>query len=222
MDNKSWYSVEAKSDSAEVLIYNEIGRNGITSADFAKDLAAIKSKEIVVRLNTPGGSVFDGMAIYNSLKSHPARIVAKIDGLAASIGSVIAMAADEIQIAKNAHMMIHNASMEVYGNSKDLRSAADFTEKMSMAIATTYADRTKQPIDQIQSWMNEETWMNADEAINSGFADKITDSVKLTNVFDLSQFKRTPSAIISAAVSDVVKDLESTIQPTPTESPTLN
>jgi len=202
----NWYSIENKADNAEVLIYNVIGgEGGITAATFAKELQAIDTNQITLRMNTPGGSVFDGIAIYNALKAHPAKVTCMIDGVAASIGSVIAMAADEIQIAKNAHMMIHNAGGTVSGESNDMRQAAEMMDRMSLSIAQTYSERTGQTVETIQQWMNAETWMNADEAIANGFADKIADTVKLTNVFDLSKYPKAPN--LNAGIKQEINNM---------------
>src|ERR1041385_5076746 len=117
----TWYAIkknDAAPAEAEVSIYDEIGAWGVTAKQFVDELKAIKAQTIHLRLNTPGGSVFDGTAIHNALKEHPARIVAHIDGMAPSAGSFIAMSGDEVRMADNAYMMIHNARGGVMGEAQ--------------------------------------------------------------------------------------------------------
>ncbi len=188
------YEVKAKADKAEIWIYEEIGGGdffggGITSKQFAEDVKKLGSvKEISVRINSPGGSVFEGNAIYNILQSHPARIVVDIDGLAASIASVIAMAGDEIRMADNALMMIHPAWGFAMGNSEDMRKTADMLDKVDASITTTYVKRTKKDERVIRDMMLPETWMSAKEALDNGFIDSISDAAELAASFDLSKF----------------------------------
>ena len=116
--SEAWYRIENKSDDAvEVLLYDEIGGWwGLTADDFAKDLAAVKAKQITLRINSPGGDVFDGLAIYNSLRLHPADVTCRVEGLAASAASFIAMAGDTIQVCRGSMMMIHDAMGFGIGN----------------------------------------------------------------------------------------------------------
>jgi ATP-dependent protease ClpP protease subunit len=127
MATENWYAInnKAEDDAAEISIYDAIGSFGVTAAQFVGDLKQIKAKTINVRLNTPGGSLFDGTAIYNALRSHPARVVVHVDGVAASAGSFVAMSGDEVRMADNAYLMIHNARGGVMGESEDMRRYAD-------------------------------------------------------------------------------------------------
>jgi len=188
------YSVQAKADKeAEVWIYEAIGEGwfgGISAKQFAKDIKELGDIEkITVRLNSPGGDVFEGNAIYNILKQHKARVIVFIDGLAASIASVVAMAGDEIYIADNAMMMIHNAWGFVMGYASDMRKAADMLDKVDGSIVTTYMKRTKLDEQKIKDLMVAETWMNSKEALENGFVDEITDALEVAAYFDLSKFK---------------------------------
>lgn len=175
MSKPTWYNIEAKAgESADVMIYDVVGY-GPTSADsLVRELKGLKAKTINVHMNTPGGGVFDGIAIYNALKNHPAKVVMHVDGLAASIGSLITMAGDEIRMAKSAFMMIHNPSCFVIGDASDMRKQADLLDKAQGSLAQIYADRTKKPIDEIKSAMAEETWYTAAEAKAAGMCDVIT------------------------------------------------
>jgi ATP-dependent protease ClpP protease subunit len=163
IQNRSWFSIKAQSETnaAEVLIYDYIGWGGVTAADFAKELKALNAQTITVRLNTPGGDVFDGLAIYNSLKDHGATIKVKIDGLAASIGSIIAMAGSTITMCESAFLMIHNPWALVIGNAKDMREMADTLDKIGGSLAGVYATRKGVSKEQAQAWMNEERWFTA-------------------------------------------------------------
>jgi ATP-dependent protease ClpP protease subunit len=173
-----WYRIENKGDdSALVYIYDEIGYFNITASDFAKDLNALKAKQITLHLNSPGGEVFDGIAIMNALRNHPATITVRIDGLAASVASVIAMAGDKIYIAPEAQMMIHDANGMAIGNAKDMRTLAALLDKCSDTIAGVYAARAGGEVDTWRALMREESWYNAEEAVAVGLADEIFDSL---------------------------------------------
>ena len=129
------------------------------------------------------------MAIYNILKQHKARVNVSIDGLAASIASVIAMAGDEINMAANSMMMIHDAQTLCIGSAEDLRAAADMMEKVNSTIVTTYASRPAVDRANIIDLMHKETWMTADEALGHGLVDKLSGPVQMAAHFDLSKFK---------------------------------
>lgn len=189
------YSMKAQAQTteAEIWIYEEIGCGwfgGISAKQFADDLKALgKIEQISLRLNSPGGDVFDGIAIYNILKQNSARVVVYIDGLAASIASIIAMAGDEIHMAGNATMMIHKAWGMTVGNSADMQAMADTLAKLDGTLAGTYAKRTGKEFGEIAQMMADETWMNAQEAFDLGFVDRITEEMKLAAHFDLDKFK---------------------------------
>lgn len=179
-----WYSIrnaaEDDSDSAaELMIYDEIGGSfGISSDEFVKDLQGIKAKKIDVRINSPGGSVFDAIAIYNALIKHPAQITTYVDALAASAASIIAMAGDTVVMMVGSQMMIHDALGLEMGNAADMREMAKFLDRQSDNLATVYAAKGGDS----QNWralMLAETWMFADEAVAMGLADSVyTRSVK--------------------------------------------
>lgn len=196
--DQKWYSITAKAESeADVMIYDEIGGFGISAESFVKDLGAIKANVINVHMNTPGGGVFEGTAIYNAFKAHPAKIIMHIDGLAASMGSFIAMAGDEIRIAKSAFMMIHNPSGLVCGDAASMRDMANLLDKLKGVGAQVYADRTGKPKDYWMGKMDETAWYSAEEAKVDGLADVIVDedpqSLAVAASFDLSTFKNLPA-----------------------------
>ena len=193
-----WYTFKAKSElEAELLLYDEIGESffggGVSAKQFAEDLKAVKDAKVLnVRINSPGGSVFDGTAIYNQLTRFRGRVEVDIDGLAASIASVIALAGRPVRMAANALYMIHNPSGMVVGNAQDMRQMADVLDTVQSTIVSVYADHTTQSEKDLTKWMAAETWMTAAEAKERGFIDEITGAVAVTNKFDLSKFKHPP------------------------------
>ena len=212
---KSWFKIEAsKTDTAEILIYDEIGGFGIEAGKFVADLGEVSAKTIKVRLNTPGGSVFDGVAIFNALRQHPARIEAHIDGLAASIGSIIALAADSVEMAKNAYFMIHNPWTLTIGDSAELRKTADLLDKIGGTLVQTYQDKTGASDEQVTAWMNNETWFTAQEALEAGFIDEITGDTTAKNRFDLSVYDRVPRNLQTETndIVDTIRDFEAALR----------
>lgn len=198
---RPWFSIVNKADdSADVMIYDVVGWE-TTAKKFVSDLKAIKAKTINLSLNTPGGSVFDGFAIYNALKDHPACVNVTINGIAASIGSVIAMAGDTIRIAKNGMMMIHNASGFVMGESGDMRKTADLLDKLTAQIAQAYADHTDTTPEQWRGLMDAETWFTAQEAKDAGLVnDILPDKPKAKAsaefvAFAMTNFNRVPESL---------------------------
>lgn len=188
----------------ELLIYDEIGFWGITAKDVLLALRGITAKEIQVRVNSPGGDVMDGVAIYNLLKGHGAKITVHIDGMAASIASVIALAGDEVLMADNAFFMIHDPWAITIGTAGEHRKTADVLDKVSGVILDTYMKRVEASREQVETWMNEETWFTADEAKDAGFIDEIAEATPVkakTDRFDLSVFRNAPAALRDAAPS---------------------
>jgi len=164
----------------ELLIYDSIGEDfwtggGITHQNVVDFIAALPADtaEIVVRINSPGGDVFEGVGIYNALVNSGKRIVVKIDSLAASIASIIAMAGDEISIAGNGQMMIHRAWTFAYGNAEDFLKEAATLESIDGSIIDTYAARTGQTADDLKPMLSAETWLDAKTALEKGFVDKV-------------------------------------------------
>jgi ATP-dependent Clp protease protease subunit len=202
--NRKGYQIKALAESAEILIYDEIGESwigGISAKQFATDLKDLKKvKDINVRINSEGGSVFEGHAIFNALRNHSARITVDIDGLAASIASIIAMAGDEIRMAENAFIMIHDPWMVAAGTAEDLRSQAEVMDKVQEKLVNTYVKRTNGDAEQIAAWMRDETWMNAEEALERGFVDSIVEETRMAAcVRHKDRYKHTPENLIEPA-----------------------
>ena len=205
-----WYRIQNKAGETPALyIYDEIGYFGDSAKGFSDALKGIDSDELDVHLNSPGGDVFDGLAIYQSLKNHKAKVTVHIDGLAASIASVIAQAGDRIVMAPKASMMIHDGWTMTVGNAADLRSTADLLDKQSNIIASVYADRTGQPVDFWRDRMASDTWYDADEALAAGLVDEIEGQEKKTDDgFDLTVFAH---AGRSQAPAPVLKPVAETV-----------
>lgn len=164
----------AKADEAEIYLYGEIGFWGVTAADFQRELALVTAKHINLHVNSPGGEVFDGIAIYTLLREHEASVTTYIDGLAASAASFIALAGDRVVIAKSAHMMIHEAMGLAWGYASDLRRQADVLDRLTESIAEIYEDRAGGTVSQWRAAMAEETWYTAAEAVAAGLADEVS------------------------------------------------
>jgi ATP-dependent Clp endopeptidase proteolytic subunit ClpP len=187
----SWYTIEAKKVNDEPIvdlaIYDEIGFWGVTAKDFITELEAKKgaAKKARLMLNSPGGSVFDGFAIFNALKHSGLEIDVTVMGIAASMASVIAMVGKTISMPVNSMMMIHNASAGVFGNAAELADVIEVLKKMDASITATYMARTGKSEADVKKLMSAETYMTAAEALNLGFATKVTDEAKVTACFAL-------------------------------------
>ena len=165
---------DVRTDEATVEIYDELGHFGITAADFTAALDALpkSTKTINLRINSPGGSVFDGLTIANRLREHKATVNVTVDGVAASIASVIAMAGDHVTMARGSQMMIHNPSGLVMGGSADMRAMADLLDKVARdTIADAYMAKAGGAVDEWLARMAEETWFSGPEAVAVGLAD---------------------------------------------------
>lgn len=173
-------AAEEGSKEAEVFVYGDIGGwwDGIQAQDFAKEIAGLDVETLNVRLNSPGGVVFDGVAIYNALAQHKAKVVATVEGIAASIASVILMAADEIRIVEGAHVMIHKPWSFTMGDAEAMRKEADILDKLEGGIIDIYEARTGADRKQLTDWVAAETWFSAKEAVDAGFADEMVPAKK--------------------------------------------
>jgi len=190
-EGSKWFEIKnATEESADVYIYDVVGDPwvGLDSATVVKQLNELKTKKISLRINSPGGLVFDGMAIYNAIARHPAEVTTYIDGLAASIASVIALAGKRVVIAENAMMMIHEPWSYAVGNSAQLRKEADVLDQIRETIINVYETRTGENRDVIAKLMADETWFTAKEAVAAKLADEVTTGMKAAACFDLSVF----------------------------------
>jgi len=173
---KDWFRIEDSAedaDTTDVYVYDSIGGwFGMYADEFISALGEVKSKNISLRLNSPGGSVFEGIAIANAIRNHPANVTVYVDSLAASIASVIALAGNRLVMMPQSQIMIHNASGGCYGDATEMTKMADLLDKQSRNIAEAYAQHTGRPVAEWQQYMDAETWFTADEAVAVGLADE--------------------------------------------------
>jgi ATP-dependent Clp endopeptidase proteolytic subunit ClpP len=216
MADKNWvFDVRGEStDTLEIDVYDQIGKSwtgeGVTAKDVRDKLKEAKgAKSIQLRVNSGGGSVFEGLAIYNLLVQHPAKVVAHVDALAASMASVIIMAADEINVAESAMIMIHAPWSYAVGNAEDMRQQADLLDKLKEQLIDIYAAANgKIDREKITELVAAETWMTGSEAIENGFAHKITKSkaaAQMLASLDVRDFSNMP-AVFARVVEDARKE----------------
>lgn len=165
-------ALKAAASPTVIELYDEIGLWGVSARDFRDQIRDVEG-DFTLRINSPGGDVFDGIAMFNDILAHKGKVRVEVVGVAASIASVIAMAGAEIAIASNAFFMVHNAWTIAWGNRHDMRDTADVLEQIDEAIARTYVGRAKSGIRAVREMMDDETWLSADAAIDKGFADKL-------------------------------------------------
>ena len=187
---EKWYNIQNKAgETADVYIFDEIGTYGVTAQEFINDIKDLKDLPLNLRINSLGGDVFDGMAMYNVIKRREAKTTVYIEGIAASIATIIALGADEVVMAENSLFMIHNAWGGTMGEAKDMRKTAETLDKISGELTDIYRKKTGLSYDVLSEMMDEETWLNAEEAFELGFVDTISDSIKVAAKYDVSKFK---------------------------------
>lgn len=206
----TWYNMTDMTDnnSAEVFIYDVIGGHDINAKQFVEDLNNLTADVIHLRINSAGGSVIDGNAIFNALTRHSAKVIAHVDGLAASMASVLAMSGDEIHMADNALIMIHNPWTVSIGDADELRADADLLEKMSDSILNAYS-RSQYEKKELQDLMNKETWFTAQEALDAGLIDHIESGLRAA-ACDITQMAVSSNLSVPAdkQIASLSKQLE--------------
>ncbi len=224
----TWYEIRARGTGAEVLIYDEIGAYGVSAKGFLADLGALPDGvPIDLRLNSPGSSVFDAVAIFNALTRHTGTVTVWIDGIAASAASYIAMAGDEIVMPENAFLMIHDPSGIVIGTATDMRDMAETLDKIAASMTRGYAARSGKSEEDIAALMAAETWFDAQDALDAGLATRMVEPVRIAASFDIGRFRNAPMALTevgdakgAATGDDIVPD-ENDVAPGPTADPLL-
>ena len=201
-----WKMKALNDGKAEIFIYSDIGydwwEDKSTAQLFAEELKNLGDiSSIDLHINSNGGDVFDGQAIHTLIKNHKGFVTAYIDGLAASIATVIAMGADKVIMPKNAMMMIHNAWTGLYGNANDLRKMADDLDHINDTIVHTYLAKAKDKTDEatIRDLMDKESWLNAEECLSLGLCDEVSEPVKMAACLTKEQahkFKNAPKELI--------------------------
>lgn len=200
------FEIDAKADAKEatVYLYDMIVDNdtdaewwgGVSAESFVKEFASIKAETIHLRVNSPGGSVFGGRTMEQAIRQHSAKVIAHVDGLAASAASFLIMAADEIRMAPGAFLMIHKAWSIAMGNADEFRKNAELLDQIDASLANTYSRRTGIDASEITDMLAAETWLESSVAVEKKFADAVEeDAKKATNsiAWDLSAFKAPPA-----------------------------
>ena len=200
--NAAIWNAEKAEQMNEVLLYDEIGWFGVTAEQFKKDIKALTG-DITLRVNSPGGDVFDGMAMYNTLKQYDkGKVTAYIDGLAASAAGVAVLAADEIKAPETATLMLHEAWGGIVGNKREMRKFADELDKIDGQIMSVVRNKSKKGEDETLAAFNDELWMTGSEGVEWGFIDELIEYEKEEKnnksempIFDLSAFSNTPETL---------------------------
>jgi ATP-dependent Clp protease protease subunit len=199
----TWYEIRARGTGAEVLIYDEIGAYGVSAKGFLAELGALPDGvPIDLRLNSPGGSVFDAVAIFNALTRHSGTVTVWIDGIAASAASYIAMAGDEIVMPENAFLMIHDPSGLVMGTATDMREMAATMDKIAGSMTRGYAAKSGKSEEDIAALMAAETWFDAQDALDAGLATRIAEPVRIAASFEVGRFRNAPPALTEVGEAD--------------------
>lgn len=187
-NTSDWYRIHnLADDTAEIVIYDEISWWGVSAQQFLKELKDVTASNITLRLNSPGGDVFDGIAIYNLLRSHPATVTTYVDSLAASIASVIALAGDRVVMQPHSQFMVHDAWGVCFGNAADMTEMAVQLNRHSDNIAAVYAEKSGGTVAEWRERMTAETWFTADEAVAAGLADEVREHVRSADAAPVPQ-----------------------------------
>ncbi|RHZ92665.1 Clp protease ClpP [Cereibacter sphaeroides] len=209
-DMANWYAIRARGTGAEVAIYDEIGAYGVSAKGFLAELGALpEGTPVDLRLNSPGGSVFDAVAIHNALKRHAGPVTVWIDGIAASAASYIAMAGDEIVMPENAFLMIHDPAGLVMGTAEDMRAMAEALDKVKGSLVSGYAAKSGRTPEEVSALMAAETWFDASDAVAQGFADRLIEPVRIAANFDIGRFRNAPPILVDAIETELELDDES-------------
>ena len=190
------FKIYAKDDVATIYVYEEIGEWGVTGKAFAEQMQGLaKAQRINVRINSPGGDVFDGLAMFNLLNRHGGEVTVDVDGWAASAASVVAMAGRPLNMAANSFLLIHPPWTVAGGNAGDFRRAADQLEAVGDKLVSTYAESRGVDRDTVADWVASETMFSADEAVAAGMADAVTGESAIAAKADFSECRYVPDSV---------------------------
>lgn len=208
----------------DINVYGQIGGyydEDVTASDFAKELKKADGEDVTIHINSGGGNVFDANTMAELLRSYKGHSTASIEGLAASAASYFALTADEVVINPSALVMIHNPATFSFGTADDMRKSADMLDKVRSTISGQYASKTGREVSEIESLMDEETWFTADEAVEFGLADRMTDCEPIAACIDketLDRFRNAPESLSTDPVEPAGEQrttiAEATVQPT--------
>jgi len=205
----TWYEIKnATGERATIRLYEEIGYWGVTAADFAAELEHVTATEIEVQINSPGGDVFDGIAIFNALRSHPARVTTRVDGIAASAASVIVQAGDHRVMVSAGQMMVHEAWGVAIGPADEIRAFADVLDQQNDVLAGIYALRSGRDRDELRAMMRAETWLTDQAAVDAGLADVVFTperqdapaEAEASQAFDEAEFRSLVDRLVEAGI----------------------
>lgn len=218
MAKRTWFSIQSKAKTetaeavAEISLHDEIGFWGITAKDFISQFQAIPAdtKKVKLSINSPGGAVFDGLAMYNAMANSDKDIEVTVLGIAASAASLVAMAGSSIRMPENTYMMVHNPWGVSVGNAADMRDTADILDKIGAGLTTTYAKRTGLSPEKVNELLAKDTWMTAAQAKELGFADEVMPAKKVKAAFDLDNL---PDALKAAFASAADPDPDDETDP---------
>lgn len=213
---KKWYDIKA--EAGEITIFDEIGFFGVSADAFKKDFDKIPvGQRVKILMNSPGGSVFDGMAIYNILKSQSERIDVEVVGLAASMASVIALSGSTMKMREGTFLMIHNPKVFAYGDAKDLRKGSELLEQVKGQLLDIYESHFNISREEISDLMDEETWMTPTQAKQYGVSNETIKAQKMAAVYDQKKldYGNTPKSLLPTEVIPVVVIEDAKVEPTP-------
>lgn len=201
------FEVRAEGDTAEIFLYDAIGDwYGIGAEQVVKALRDLSGRDVALRIDSPGGDVFEARAIATAIAQHKGTVTAHIDGLAASAATYIATSADEVVIAPGAFFMIHNAWTLALGNADDFDEVSGLLRKVDDSIVADYIRQTSKEDQQIRDWMKAETWFTAEEAVENGFAHRLAETKRTTsNHWNLAAYSNAPAALINQAKPDHIQ-----------------
>lgn len=197
LDQASEWQIKAlDADTTEIILYDVLGWPFNDISELIHNLAAITTPKIRVRINSPGGDAFDGLAFYNALNTHPAQVTTRIEGMAASIASIIAMAGDPVEIHQNAMLMIHEPWIFAMGDQYELREIADFLQKISVNLVRIYYAKSggskSSEREQLEQDLKDETWFSAADALARGLVDTVLDEPAVQTAFNVSIYDHAP------------------------------
>lgn len=206
---KPWYSIKAAvegGDVAEVSILDYIGGWGVDAKNFLAEFRAIKANKVKLYINSPGGSVFEALAMFNGMRATGKEIEVHILGVAASAASYIAMAGDRIVMPDNTFMFVHNPINAVYGNAEDMREMADILDKIGTSLTATYSRRWKGTEEELAAALANESYLTAAECLERGFCDEVTPAITAEAAFDVADLPEQLQAVFKAAAARTEPD----------------
>jgi ATP-dependent Clp protease protease subunit len=201
---RNWYDIKAAAGAAPAVIsiYDDIGGWGITAKDFIASFKAITSNDVELEINSPGGSVFDALAMFNAMKNSGKNITVRVMGIAASAASYIAMVGTKIVMPENTFMMVHNPLNGIYGNAADMREMADVLDKIGNSLLATYVARTGRSDAEIRDLLANDSYLSAAECLALGFADEVVPAITATAKFEREHLPVNIQALFSASQDD--------------------